>query len=148
MHLNFGLMCGCGHWMHRIQASIPKLVGLPGKSLCAALNLYPAPRASTLRSCMAYLQGHNSMVNLIPWNPVHSPDGPKFAAPTDDAIAVFSRILKYQYGISCTVRAEKGQDISGACGQLVIEAQDGHNSCSSAVARPAAKPVRDIEELA
>lgn len=26
-----------------------------------------------------------------------------------------------QYGVNCTIRAEKGQDISGACGQLVLE---------------------------
>ena len=29
-----------------------------------------------------------------------------------------------QYGIPTTVRQEKGQDISGACGQLVIQHQD------------------------
>jgi hypothetical protein len=30
-------------------------------------------------------------------------------------------VLRYQYGVSCTIRQEKGQDISGACGQLVLE---------------------------
>lgn len=76
------------------------------------------------------LQGHRDPVlNLIPWNPVYNMDdkggssegGMKFAAPGADAVADFQRIVRGTYGVSCTVRQEKGQDISGACGQLVLE---------------------------
>lgn len=57
-----------------------------------------------------------------------------FAAPVEGATAEFHRILRHIYGVNCTVRAEKGQDISGACGQLVLEhggrlAADGGGSC-------------------
>jgi 23S rRNA (adenine2503-C2)-methyltransferase len=54
-----------------------------------------------------------AMVNLIPWNPVYSP-GIAFEAPRPAATAAFQSILAEQYKIACTVRQEKGQDISGA----------------------------------
>lgn len=61
------------------------------------------------------------VINLIPWNPVYSPGMP-YSAPSVDAASRFRTIVKTEYGLPCTVRKEKGQDISGACGQLVIEA--------------------------
>lgn len=68
----------------------------------------------------ALLRGKDVLVNLIPWNPILSPSI-SFAAPAEGATAEFHRILRYEYGVNCTIRAEKGQDISGACGQLVLE---------------------------
>lgn len=91
------------------------------------------------------LSGHNSVLNLIPWNPVYSPNGPKFAAPSEAALANFQSIIRGQYGISCTIRQEKGQDISGACGQLVIEVQQDVPRGGVSEDK---RPVRDIEELA
>lgn len=44
-----------------------------------------------------------------------------FRAPAEGATAAFHRILRHEYGVNCTIRQEKGQDISGACGQLVLE---------------------------
>ncbi len=67
------------------------------------------------------LQGRDVVINLIPWNPVYSPGMP-YSAPSVDAASRFRTIVKTEYGLPCTVRKEKGQDISGACGQLVIEA--------------------------
>lgn len=94
------------------------------------------------------LQGHSAVLNLIPWNPVYSPDGPKFAAPSEQALAAFQQVLRGQYGISTTVRQEKGQDISGACGQLVIEMGKAKVCGGEADGRGDARSVRDIEELA
>ena len=59
------------------------------------------------------LKGNGSHVNLIPINPTAG----NFARPTQDNIIEFERIL-YNAGINCTVRIEKGTEISAACGQL------------------------------
>lgn len=68
----------------------------------------------------ALLAGRDVMVNLIPWNPILSPGG-DFAAPAQGALDVFFDILRSEYRLATTVRQEKGQDIAGACGQLVID---------------------------
>ena len=87
-------------------------------------------------------------LNLIPWNPIYSPDSAKmgFEAPAQGSVEMFLAIVRgAEYGIFSTVRQEKGQDISGACGQLVIQT-------SSDKLRPAGSVcstgMRDIEELA
>ena len=51
------------------------------------------------------------MINLIPWNPVYSPDI-SFEAPDPQRIEDFFAILR-TYNIHCTIRREMGQDISG-----------------------------------
>jgi adenine C2-methylase RlmN of 23S rRNA A2503 and tRNA A37 len=100
------------------------------------------------------LRGKDVIINLIPWNPVYSPDGPAFDAPDMETIVKFQTVLINQYKLHCTVRQEKGQDISGACGQLVVE----HNlskggscgqqtSSGGAGAGGAAAGLKDIEEL-
>ncbi|MEW5297463.1 MAG: hypothetical protein WDW36_000669 [Sanguina aurantia] len=92
----------------------------------------------------ALLQGTSMLCNLIPWNPVYSPDGPAFAAPSQQQLTEFQKIVRYEYNVFCTVRQEKGQDISGACGQLVVQnggALGGKKSCSSEA------KLGDIEEL-
>lgn len=58
------------------------------------------------------LQGRDVVLNLIPWNPVYSPDF-EFKAPVEGQVAEFQGIVRGQYGVHCTVRQEKGQDISG-----------------------------------
>lgn len=108
------------------------------------------------------LAGRNVIVNLIPWNPVYSPEGPYFDAPSDDSVDKFQDILRRQYKLHTTTRREMGQDISGACGQLVVEMQqqkaggcDGGGSCGpgggklapTAAAGGVPAVVRDIEEL-
>ncbi|KAK9861885.1 hypothetical protein WJX84_010257 [Apatococcus fuscideae] len=81
------------------------------------------------------LQGRDMIINLIPWNPVYSPDI-SFEAPAAASLSDFQHIIRNSYGLPCTIRQEKGQDISGACGQLVIEQRAGQKS-----------PAKDIEEL-
>lgn len=86
------------------------------------------------------LRGKNMILNLIPWNPVYSPDI-SFDAPGAERVGAFQRIVREEYGVFCTVRQEMGQDISGACGQLVVE--QGGAGCGGQVTGKAA----DIEEL-
>ncbi len=59
------------------------------------------------------LHGNGSHVNLIPINPTAG----DFKRPTKTSILKFERILN-DAGVNCTVRVEKGTEISAACGQL------------------------------
>ncbi len=59
------------------------------------------------------LEGNGSHVNLIPINPTAG----GFQRPSEDHVLEFERIL-YNAGVNCTVRVEKGTEISAACGQL------------------------------
>ncbi len=59
------------------------------------------------------LKGNGSHVNLIPINPTAG----NFKRPTQDNVNEFERILS-NAGVNCTVRVEKGTEISAACGQL------------------------------
>ena len=59
------------------------------------------------------LKGNGSHVNLIPINPTAG----DFKRPTEKSILEFERILS-NAGVNCTIRIEKGTEISAACGQL------------------------------
>lgn len=59
------------------------------------------------------LKGNGSHVNLIPINPTAG----DFQRPSEDTIHEFEQILS-KAGVNCTVRVEKGTEISAACGQL------------------------------
>ena len=59
----------------------------------------------------ALLQGRAVVLNLIPWNPVYSPNF-HFQAPGQQRTEAFHRVVR-KYGVHCTVRQEKGQDIAG-----------------------------------
>jgi len=59
------------------------------------------------------LKDNGSHVNLIPINPTAG----DFKRPTQDNVNEFERILS-DAGVNCTVRVEKGTEISAACGQL------------------------------
>lgn len=59
------------------------------------------------------LDGNGSHVNLIPINPTAG----NFQRPSRRNVLEFERIL-YNAGVNCTVRVEKGSEISAACGQL------------------------------
>jgi 23S rRNA (adenine2503-C2)-methyltransferase len=60
------------------------------------------------------VSGFLSHVNLIPLNRV---DGSPFAPTPRRRIEEFQRIVQ-DIGVSCTIRATRGDDIDGACGQL------------------------------
>jgi 23S rRNA (adenine2503-C2)-methyltransferase len=63
---------------------------------------------------LAYLlEGNGSHVNLIPINPTAG----DFQRPARRNVLEFERIL-VNAGVNCTVRVEKGSEISAACGQL------------------------------
>jgi len=70
--------------------------------------------------------------------------GPVYAAPPPGRAQALQQLLRGTYGISTTVRAEKGVDISGACGQLVVSAAAAGDACGGGGHRG----LRDIEELA
>ncbi len=65
------------------------------------------------RQLGALLRGGGSHVNLIPVNPTAG----GFGKPSRNRVMEFERILR-QAGVNCTVRVEKGSEISAACGQL------------------------------
>ena len=69
------------------------------------------------------LKNNGSHVNLIPINPTAG----DFERPTRKNVLEFERIL-YNSGINCTVRVEKGTEISAACGQLRTDILDKYNS--------------------
>lgn len=64
------------------------------------------------------LQTLEVVVNLIPFNPIGSTS--EFRTSSETKVGNFQKILRGTYNIRTTVRKEMGQDISGACGQLVI----------------------------
>jgi 23S rRNA (adenine2503-C2)-methyltransferase len=53
-------------------------------------------------------------VNLIPWNPV---PGTPLGRSDRQRVLAFQQVL-LDYGVACTVRAERGVAIAAACGQL------------------------------
>ncbi|HML96930.1 MAG TPA: 23S rRNA (adenine(2503)-C(2))-methyltransferase RlmN [Tepidiformaceae bacterium] len=69
--------------------------------------------AETAAGLARLLQGSGSHVNLIPVNPTAG----GYGRPQRRAILAFERVLR-NAGVNCTVRVEKGTEISAACGQL------------------------------
>lgn len=60
------------------------------------------------------------LLNLIPYNPTDIAED--FEPPSQAEVDAFHAILiSEQYRIHCRCRHEKGQDIDGACGQLVVQ---------------------------
>ncbi len=69
------------------------------------------------------LKDNGSHVNLIPLNPTTS----DFSRPRRRNVLEFERIL-YNSGVNCTVRVEKGTEISAACGQLRTDVMGKSNN--------------------
>lgn len=63
-------------------------------------------------------ENRHLVVNLIPYNQTDVKD--KLSCPTIEHIREFQSIV-VSYGVFCTIRTTMGADISGACGQLVVE---------------------------
>ncbi|KAF5731852.1 radical SAM domain-containing family protein [Tripterygium wilfordii] len=78
------------------------------------------------------------VVNLIPFNPIGILS--QFKTSVEMRVVMFQKILRGTYNIRTTVRKQMGQDISGACGQLVVNRPD-KNSIGNANA------LTDIEDL-
>lgn len=69
------------------------------------------------------LKDNGSHVNLIPLNPTAQ----EFRRPSRKNVIEFERIL-HNAGVNCTVRVEKGTEISAACGQLRTNILDKNNN--------------------
>jgi 23S rRNA (adenine2503-C2)-methyltransferase len=65
------------------------------------------------RELVLLLEKNGSHVNLIPINPTAG----NFQRPSKRSVLEFERILS-NAGVNCTIRVEKGTEISAACGQL------------------------------
>ncbi|KAJ7946163.1 Ribosomal RNA large subunit methyltransferase [Quillaja saponaria] len=72
------------------------------------------------------LETFEVVVNLIPFNPIGTLS--QFLTSNEEKVSRFQKILRGTYGIRTTVRKEMGQDISGACGQLVVDKKAIENS--------------------
>lgn len=69
---------------------------------------------SELAALVAFCRGMLCHVNLIPVNAV---EGSGMLRPDDSRVAAFAKAL-VSAGVECSVRTERGADISAACGQL------------------------------
>ncbi|KAK1560401.1 hypothetical protein Q3G72_026297 [Acer saccharum] len=89
---------------------------LPGLNLAVYLHapvqdvhcqIMPAARAFPLEKLMDALQEYQ-----------------KNRTSGEEEVSIFQKILRGTYNIRTTIRKEMGQDISGACGQLVVNLPD------------------------
>ncbi len=69
------------------------------------------------RRLAAYAKAFPSKINLIPFNP-H--EGSGYEPPTEERIGQLCDLLARE-GLTVSVRRSRGQDVAGACGQLVRE---------------------------
>lgn len=76
-----------------------------------------AAQAHQLGNLIAGFPAH---VNLIPWNPV---DEHPYQPSPPEHVRRFQGIVQ-EYGISCTIRRELGQEIDAACGQLRLREEE------------------------
>ncbi|GAB4853429.1 hypothetical protein Ancab_017620 [Ancistrocladus abbreviatus] len=82
------------------------------------------------------LETFEVVVNLIPFNPIGNLS--QFRTSSKMKVINFQKILRSTYGIRTTIRKQMGQDISGACGQLVVNLPE--KKCSTSV-------LADIEDF-
>lgn len=83
------------------------------------------------------LETFQVVVNLIPFNPI---DQSQFRTSTNENVSTFQKTLRNTYKIRTTVRKEMGQDVNGACGQLVVNLSDKRLTKSAGL-------LTDIEDL-
>lgn len=81
---------------------------------------------------------NKQVVNLIPFNPIGSSSN--FKTSSDQNVKKFQKIIRGIYNIRTTVRQEMGQDIAGACGQLVVSLPDERSDGGATL-------LSDIEDL-
>ena len=105
----------------------------PLAELMAALRAYPLPKRRRItveytlvagrnddpaeaRKLCRLLRGLPVKINLIPMNPI---DASSLGPPDAARVAAFQSVL-IEAGYSCFVRRRRGDDVSAACGQLVL----------------------------
>ncbi|KAI8925386.1 hypothetical protein BC831DRAFT_461363, partial [Entophlyctis helioformis] len=106
------------------------------------------------------LHGRDVLLNVIPYNPTAVPHD--YQPPSQATTREFVDIVRNTYAVRTLLRQELGQDISSACGQLVIEsaglgrsnaktAKAGDASSSSSAAAAACGSgdagIADVEDL-
>lgn len=84
------------------------------------------------------LETFQVIVNLIPFNPIGTLS--QFRTSSEEGVSRFQKILRVTYNIRTTIRKQMGQDISGACGQLVVNLPDKKSIGNSSL-------LPDIEDL-
>ncbi|KAJ3087192.1 sorting nexin [Quaeritorhiza haematococci] len=67
----------------------------------------------------ALLRGRDVLLNVIPYNPTSVPHD--YKTPEREVQARFVDIVRNEYGVHTLLRQTLGQDVSAACGQLVID---------------------------
>ena len=105
----------------------------PLPKLIEALRAYPLPKRRRITIEYTLVAGNNDTpseakklvrllrdlpvkVNLIPVNPIEARD---YGPPSMDGVLAFQKIL-CDAGYSCFIRRRRGDDVSAACGQLVL----------------------------
>jgi 23S rRNA (adenine2503-C2)-methyltransferase len=90
----------------RVTLEIPLLGGINTRDQDAA-------------SIARFTEGMESVVNIIPWNPVNDMEfeGSPLREPSKKETFDFIKKLE-NYGLKVTTRLHKGRGVSGACGQL------------------------------
>lgn len=105
----------------------------PLTELMAALRSYPLPKRRRItieytliagqndtpeeaRRLLTLLRGIPVKINLIPMNPI---DASSLGPPSMERALAFQKILT-DAGASCFIRRRRGDDVSAACGQLVL----------------------------
>jgi 23S rRNA (adenine2503-C2)-methyltransferase len=108
------------------------------RELLAELKAYPMPRRRRItieytliagvndgveqaRRLAEFLRGLRVKVNLIPMNSIAAS---ALHAPMDDVVDRFREELAAR-GLSCFVRARRGDDVAAACGQLALSGVGG-----------------------
>jgi len=73
------------------------------------------------KSIADFAKGLDSIVNIIPWNPVagFEFEGKPLCEPGKKETEDFIRLLE-SYGLKVTMRLHKGRSVMGACGQLGV----------------------------
>lgn len=76
-------------------------------------------REKDAQSIAAFAKGIETVVNIIPWNPVAGLtfEGKPLNEPGKKETVDFAGMLE-QYGLKVTTRLRKGKRVNGACGQL------------------------------
>ncbi|KAG5070434.1 hypothetical protein JHK85_002811 [Glycine max] len=111
--------------LHNDLSGLNLAVSLHAPAQDIRCQIMPAARAFPLGKLMDSLQDYQSKSQFKP--------------TSEQNVSNFHKILWGTYHIRTTVRKQMGQDISGACGQLVVNIPD--KSLGNAV------PLTDIEDL-
>ena len=105
----------------------------PLAKLIDALRAYPLPKRRRITIEYTLVAGNNDTpseakklvrllrdlpvkVNLIPVNPIEARD---YGPPSMEGVLAFQKVL-CDAGYSCFIRRRRGDDVSAACGQLVL----------------------------